>query len=153
MIRLASSLRSVVLASVLAACAACSGSGPHHDGLRYGMSLVEARDAIGRNPCDTASWRGGVVAGFHRSGFVGLDATTDCRPNAANLASVRPVDEKRDLPARYAHFQLLFDRRGRLVADTLVWESDRVSTREGDLRGYSDLTEMPDDVYAALVGE
>jgi hypothetical protein len=119
------------------------------------MSLAQAREALGRDPCFVATWNGGLVACFHRDGLFGfgLDEATSCRPDPAAVASPRPVEKKRDLPDPYAHLQLLFDRRGGLVADTMVAETDRVSTRDGDLRGLGNILAIPDDAYAALVGD
>jgi hypothetical protein len=137
------------LGVVVVALATCGCPAHHRRGIEFGMSLAQARAVVGAEPCDLFELQGGVVALFPPRGPF---AACERHPRREAGAAPLPAASIREIPNWYDHLQVLFDRTGRLVADTRPGEAECISTRDGPVRGECELSALSDEACARLIG-
>ncbi|MEM7310478.1 MAG: hypothetical protein AAF682_27625 [Planctomycetota bacterium] len=113
----------------------------HVPGLEFGMSLEEVVELVGRPPKRIVRFRGGTVAYFEQRVF---RRTQPGEP-------LPPVEELAELPYIYAALQVLFDRRGKLVADTRMGESNCIHTDRGSHPRKTSLAQLSDAELRELI--
>jgi len=103
----------------------------------------------GEAPCEAIDWRGGRLLYFHLRTF--MEPRHECaRPDAIEGPAVASRDKFPQ--SKYAHLQILLDKAGKVVAETVVAESSCVRTHSGEHDGLSAIEALPPKVYSDLVG-
>lgn len=118
---------------------------PHHEGIEFGMTTTEVVKVMGSEPDVVVEYHGGLFL-FYLNAWPGSTVTL-----GTSLDAPLKVYDKDGIPYEYNHLQLLFNRNGGLVADTIVGESGYVRTVLGTHWWHDDISGLSEDDLARLI--